>query len=169
MKTNPTRKEIKTIETLTNLTTKKLEIYSVKMQDGNEKFSLNTELNKLERKVLLTLPNPKYSKILKKYPHSKEVHMNDTDEKEQLAVHIILEASDFAKIKMEKSPRVQKIGEPFAEVTKMGWVMMSPGREKYIRKPQLVIMKNCVVLISWVYKKPITIMMNLCLINSKNN
>ena len=55
--------------------------------------------------------------------------MNDTDEKEQLPVHIILGASDFAKIKMEKSPQVGKIGEPFAELTKMGQVMMSPGRE----------------------------------------
>ena len=30
---------------------------------------------------------------------------------------------------MEKRPRVGKIGEPFAEFTKMGWVTMSPGRE----------------------------------------
>ena len=55
--------------------------------------------------------------------------MNNTDEKEQLPVHIILGAGDFAKIKMEKSPRVGKIGEPFAELTNMGWVMISPGRE----------------------------------------
>ena len=54
--------------------------------------------------------------------------MNDTDENEQLPVHIILGASDFAKIKIEKSPRVGKIGEPLAELTKMGWVMF-PGRE----------------------------------------
>ena len=120
LKINPTRKETKTIETLTNLTTKKLKIYSVKIQDVNEKYSLNTELNKLGREVLLTLPNPKYSKILQKCPDLKEVHMNDTDEKEQLPVHIILGASDFAKIKMEKNPRVGKIGEPFAELTKMG-------------------------------------------------
>ena len=48
---NPTRKEIKTMETLPNLTTKKLKIYSVKIQDVNEKYSFNTELNKLEREV----------------------------------------------------------------------------------------------------------------------
>ena len=46
--------------------------------------------------------------------------MNDTDEKEQLLGHINLGASDFAKIKMEKNPRVGKIGEPFTELTKMG-------------------------------------------------
>ena len=49
--------------------------------------------------------------------------------KEQLPVHIILRASGFAKIKMEKCPLVGKVGEPFAELTKMGSVTMSPGRE----------------------------------------
>ena len=43
LKINPTRKEIKTTETLTNLTTKKRKIYSVKVQDVNEKYSFNTE------------------------------------------------------------------------------------------------------------------------------
>ena len=47
------------METLTNSTTKKLKIYSVKIQEVNKKYSFNTELNKLEREVLLTLPNPK--------------------------------------------------------------------------------------------------------------
>ena len=47
--------------------------------------------------------------------------MNDTDQKEQLLVHINLGASDFEKIKMEKSrwvglkieksPRIGKISE----------------------------------------------------------
>ena len=63
LKINQTRKEIRTIETLTNLTTKKLKIYYVKIQDINQKYSFNTELNKLEREVLLTLPNLKYSDI----------------------------------------------------------------------------------------------------------
>ena len=74
---------------------------------------------------------------------------------------------------MEKSPRVGKISEPFAELTKMGWEMMSPGREGdavfALYTQTSVIMKNCVLLISWVYKKAITIMMNLCLRNSKSN
>ena len=52
LKISPTRKEIKTIDTLTNLTTKKLKICSVKIQNINERYSFNTELNKLEREVL---------------------------------------------------------------------------------------------------------------------
>ena len=40
--------------------TRKIKIYSVKIQDVNCKFSFETELNRLEKKVLLELPNPKY-------------------------------------------------------------------------------------------------------------
>ena len=82
--------------------------------------------------------------------------MNDTDKKEQLPVHIILGASDFAKIKIEKVPRVGKVGEPFAELTKMRWVMMSPGRETSVIDYE-----------NLCGKKAITIMMNLCSWNSK--
>ena len=61
--------------------------------------------------------------------------MNDTDEKEWLPVHIILGASDFAKIKMEKSPRARKTGKPFAKLTKTWWAMMFPGRESDVVSP----------------------------------
>ena len=58
--------------------------------------------------------------------------MHDTDTKNLLPNHIILGARDFTKIKMEICPTVGQIGETFAEETKMGWVVMSPGREKDI-------------------------------------
>ena len=80
---------------------------------------------------MLTLANRKLSKIFKKYPHLKEVHMNDTGKKEQVPPHIILGASDFDEINIE-SPRVGKLGEPLAELTEMEWVMMSRGRESDI-------------------------------------
>ena len=54
LKINPIRKEYKTIATLTNATTKKLEIYSVKIQDLKTEFRFTTELNTLDREVLLT-------------------------------------------------------------------------------------------------------------------
>ena len=58
--------------------------------------------------------------------------ISDTDELEQLLVHIIQGVFVFAKIKMEKSPRVGQIGQPLPKLTKMGWVMMTPVRK--IRK-----------------------------------
>ena len=129
LKINPVRKEYKTIETLTNSTTKKLKIYNLKVENLDENFSFQTELNKLEREVLITLPNPKYNKMIETYDHLKGIKMNERDAKTELPVHVILGASDYVKIKMQKCPRVGKINEPIAEQTKMGWVIMSPGEE----------------------------------------
>ena len=88
---NPIRKEYKTIETLTNATTKKLKVYSAKTQDLKNEFSFSyldlvlkksqkfyTKLNKLEREVLLTLPNRKYNEIINKYNHLGGMHDSDT-------------------------------------------------------------------------------------------
>ena len=49
-KINPFRKEYKTKETLINCTTYKLKIYNVKVENLEENFSFQIELNKLERK-----------------------------------------------------------------------------------------------------------------------
>ena len=129
LKINPVRKEYKTIETLTNSTTKKLKIYNLKVENLDENFSFQTELNKLEREVLITLPNPKYNEMIETYDHLKGIKMNERDAKTELPVHVILGASDYVKIKMQKCPRVGKINEPIAEQTKMGWVIMSPDEE----------------------------------------
>ena len=59
LKINPVRKEYKAIETLTNSTTKKLKIYSLKVENLDKNFSFRTE-----REVLITLPNPKYNKMI---------------------------------------------------------------------------------------------------------
>ena len=129
LKINPVRKEYKTIETLTNSTTKKLKIYNLKVEKLDENFSFQTELNKLEREVLITLPNPKYNEMIETYDHLKGIKMNERDTKPEMPIHVILGASDYVKIKMRTCPTVGKINEPIAEKTRMGWVIMSPGRE----------------------------------------
>ena len=63
------------------------------------------------------------------HDHLKGIEMNERDTKPELPIHVILGASDYVKIKMQKCPRVGKINEPIAEQTKMGWVITSPGRE----------------------------------------
>ena len=45
LKINPVRKKYKTIETLTNSTTKRLKIYNLKVENLDENFSFQTELN----------------------------------------------------------------------------------------------------------------------------
>ena len=56
----------------------------------------------------------------------------DSDTKNLLSIHIILGASNFAKIKIETCPRVGQIGEPSAEQTKMGGIIMLPSRKSDI-------------------------------------
>ena len=55
--------------------------------------------------------------------------MNERDTKPELPIHVILRASDYVKMKMQKCPRIGKINEPIAQQTEMDWVIMSPGRE----------------------------------------
>ena len=55
--------------------------------------------------------------------------MEDKDSKDIMPVHLILGASDYAKIKTETAPRVGALGEPIGEKTKLGWTIMSPGKE----------------------------------------
>ena len=55
--------------------------------------------------------------------------MTDREEKSNLPVHIILETSEYARIKTPNKPRMGRPGEPIAELTKFGWTILSPGKE----------------------------------------
>ena len=67
--------------------------------------------------------------MIETYDHLNGIKMNERDTKPELPIHVILGESDYVKIKMQKCPRVGKINEPIAEQIKMGWFIMSPGRE----------------------------------------
>ena len=78
--------------------------------------------------------------MIETYDHLKGIKVNERDTKSELPIHVTLGASDYVKIKMQKCLRVDKVNEPIAEQTKMGWVVMSPGRESdlvhYIQEHQ---------------------------------
>ena len=109
---------------------KKTEIYSVEIQDTTYEFKLQTELNKLEKDVLLEITNPNYAEIQHSYQHLRDIAINDNDPKEILPVHVILGVGDYAKVKTHERARIGQPGEPIAELTKLGWVLTSPGQEE---------------------------------------
>ena len=41
---------------------------------------------------------------------------------------MILGVKDYIKIKTQERPRVRLPGEPIAELTKLSWVILSPGK-----------------------------------------
>ena len=81
------------------------------------------------KSVLLELPNPEYQNLQNSYQHLKDIKVNDHDKKLELPVHVILGVNDYARIRTQERPRVGLPGEPIAELTKLGWVILSPGKE----------------------------------------
>ena len=129
MKIKPSRRESKTIEMLMHTASTKVEIYEVEVTSTSGDFTLKTEVSKIEREPLLKVRNPKYQNLLKSYQHLKGVTMEDQDRKAELPVHMILGANLYSRIKMEEAPRIGNNGDPVAELTRFGWVLMSPGAE----------------------------------------
>ena len=125
----PLREEFKRIEMMLGSTNKVIGVHSVTIGSLDRKFRLETEVTRVDRSTLLSLDNPGYAGILEKYPYLDGVYMDDRDEKPELPVHIILGASEYAKIKTETIPKIGCPGEPVAELTKFGWTIMSPGKE----------------------------------------
>lgn len=93
--------------------------------EGN--FHLKMEVTKVDQRKLLTLSKPRYKEMISEYHHLRDVKVGG--KKQQLPVHLILGSSDYAKIKTETKPRIGCTGKPVAELTRLGWMMMSLGKE----------------------------------------
>lgn len=100
-------------------------------------FQMDVKLTKVDKTRLLSVDNPRYEQMKETYPYLKRVNVADKDLKDQLPIHVILGVGDYTKIKTNKQPVIGEIGEPIAEYTKMGWLMMSPGQE-FDRKRMLL-------------------------------
>ena len=59
-------KESKRIETLTHSFVQKSAIYELQIRDTNHEFTLKIKSNKVEKEVLLEIPNPNNSEMQKK-------------------------------------------------------------------------------------------------------
>ena len=62
----PIRKESKRIETLMHSVLQKTAIYELQIRDTNHEFTLKIKSNKVEKEVLLEIPNPNNSEMQKK-------------------------------------------------------------------------------------------------------
>ena len=123
------KKEVRKIEMLLGASTREVELVTITISDVNRKFSMPVEVTKVDKGELLILENPKYQKVIARNPHLSGVVMNDVDTKSRLPMHITLGAGDFAKLKTESVPKIGEPGQPVAELTKFGWIIMSPGKE----------------------------------------
>ena len=87
---------------------------------------------------MLPPPNPNYESVLRQQQHLPDIKMNDTDPKVELPNHLILGASEYTRIKVQEMPRAGQPGERIAELTRLGWVLMSPGEEVELGKLMVI-------------------------------
>ena len=81
LKLKSIKKETKNMDMVMSSTTRKLEIRHVEISELSEKFKINSPVYKVEKNILLSLPNPKYKAILDQYKHLIVIEMNDNDTK----------------------------------------------------------------------------------------
>ena len=114
-KTNkkPIRTESKQIETLLSSSIRNIPVYSIEIKDINNKFSFKTEISKLEKCVLLELPNTNHREIQNSYRHLRDITLNDYDTKSQLPIHMMLGISDYTTIKTLERVRIGLPGNLF--------------------------------------------------------
>ena len=127
IKAKPHSTGLRQIAMLTGTTTRTMQTFNVLIESVSSDFQLEVNVTKVEKRELLILGNPGYPKLLEGHSHLRGVVMDDVDEKDNLPVHIILGANDFAKIRTSEKLRVGRRGDPVAEFTRFGWTIMSPG------------------------------------------
>ena len=107
-----------------------IQVYTLNVENNqNETIFENVAMTKVERPVLLNLKNPRYNELCRRYAHLSDLEFVDCDDKEEIPIHVILGIGQFTMSKTATAPRIGKAGEPIAEKTKFGWVVMSPGRD----------------------------------------
>ena len=137
----PVNVQTKKIDMLMSSKQARLETYEVKIESTTNKFTMTTNLIKVDKPELLFIENPNYENLVQSYPHLKGVKIEDRDKKAKLPVHVVLGNGDYSRIKTETRPRVGKDMEPVAELTQLGWFLMSPGKE-FDRKRMLLTQTN---------------------------
>ena len=70
------------------------------------------------------------TRLCEKYSHLEGVKVNeDPQNRDQIPVHVVLGASEYAAVKTRAAQRVGLPGQPTAEKTLLGWTIMSAGKE----------------------------------------
>ena len=104
-----------TIEIL--LSERHLDIYDTQVESLDNDFSMNVELLKLNRSMLLFIENLHYKNLSKKYPHLQSLVMDNVDTKPpKLPVLPVLGRGEFTRIKTSTCPHMGNVGEPVAEL-----------------------------------------------------
>ena len=129
LKVKPVANQTKQVEMLMSSKCVRMEIYQLNTESVDGNFEMPVKFIKVDKSELLTIENPHYAQLIRDNAHLSGVEITDNDKKSQLPVHVILGSGEYARIKTESKPQVGNDSEPVAELTKLGWFVMSPGAE----------------------------------------
>lgn len=93
-------------------TMQRLQSYKVKISSIDGKFEMTTQINKVDKGVLLTIPNPKYEQLINRYHQLQQLVTDDNDKSSELLIHVILGSSEYSGIKTATKPQVGQPSEP---------------------------------------------------------
>ena len=91
-------------------TTRNIKIYQVEVSDVEGDYSIDLEVSKVDRLVFISLTNPNNQSLCMECNHLKDITVNNKDTKSLLPVHLVLGASEYARIKTKTPPRMGKPG-----------------------------------------------------------
>ena len=129
LKIKPRETKRQRIDMLMATQTARMEFYDAKVNSIDGNYEMNVTLTKVDKSELLSINNPGYNKLMERYQHLESAKMDDHDTKPQLPIHLVLGSGEYARIKTRTKPLVGNDGEAIAEMTKLGWFIMSPGVE----------------------------------------
>ena len=83
-------------------TSKKAVIFNLQIAIVVNDFEMMATVSKVDKAVLISLPNPQYESIIEIHQHLKEIFMDDKDKKPELAIH-----ASTQKSKTETKPTIR--------------------------------------------------------------
>ena len=118
----PHHSGLRKIEMMLGASSQVMEVYRVKLNSVKGNFEMEAEVTKVEEPHLMR-DNPRYKELL------KGVTMDENDGRPCLPVHIILGNSECPRISTTEPQRVGREWDPVVSYTKLGWTIISPGKE----------------------------------------
>ena len=83
-------------------------------------FSINAEVSKVNKPNLISPRNPCYTDPIQQYFGQKGIQMNDSDEKTELPIQVIISASYYAQVNTKRNIMIGNRGEPVPQYTAFG-------------------------------------------------
>ena len=82
--------KLQRVDTLIRCNTGGTEFYDVEVSSLDGNFKMDVKLAKVEKPELMSINNPGYEKLIRKYNHLKDVIIERSDEKDELPIHLVL-------------------------------------------------------------------------------